>query len=289
MRVVVVYTLGLLLLMSACERKAHLDLPYEGDKIVVNTFIQADSPVYVRVTQSQPAAILDDTKFKELYYAELTLLENGQPFGPLQWQVINGRGYFVSAQPARPGKYYSLTAAASGLTSVSGADSIPQQPDISDLFTQKTSNRIRFTLKDPLGTEDYYRIRLYRADSVAGIIRPVQRIEFRLDPSYNNNFEDIIGDAYDRDVVLSDERIAGKTTLFVLQTRNPVDFDYLVAEVSGLTESGYRYLQSLSNQVENGQDSTTVLGPQIEVYSNIQNGYGIVAGMYAKRVSCRIQ
>jgi hypothetical protein len=289
MRVVVVCTLGLLLLASACERKAQLDLPYEGDKIVVNTFIQADSPVYIRVTKSQPAAILDDTRFEELSYAALTLLENGEPFGPLQWQVINGRGYFVSAQPARPGKHYSLTAAAAGLTTVSGADSMPQQPDISDLFTQKTSNRVRFTLKDPPGSADYYRIRLYRADSVAGIVRALQKIEFRLDPAYSNNFADIIGDAFYRDVVLKDERIAGKAVQFVLQTSDPVDFDYLIAEVSGLTEGGFRYLQSLNNQVENSQDSTNFLGPPVEVYSNIQNGYGIVAGVYAKRVSCRIQ
>lgn len=289
MRIIVVCTLGLVLLMTACEQKASLDLPYEGDKIVLNSFIQADSPVYIRVTQSQPAAVINDLGFKELPNASVTLSENGQPFGPLYWQVINGRGYFVSANRAKPGRHYSITAAAMGLTSVSGSDTMPGQPDISDLFAQKTGNRVRFTLKDPEGIENFYRIRLYRADSVNGVITAVQKLEYRLDPAFSNNFADIIGDTYYKDVMINDERIEGKTVQFVLQTREQVTYAHLIAEVSGLTEGGFRYLQSLNNQVENSQDSANVLGPPVKVYSNIQNGYGIVAGIYAKRVSCRVE
>jgi hypothetical protein len=289
MRIIVIGMLALIFLFTACEKRADLSLPYEGDKIVVNTFIQADSPVYIRVTQSQPATILNDLNFKELSGAQVTLMENGQEFAPLSWQVINGRGYFISALPARPGRRYTVTVSAAGLTQVSGSDTMPAQPDIHSLFARKTGNSIRFTLVDPAAQKNYYRLRIYRADTVNGVLAAVQKLEFRVDPSLSNNFGDLMSDAYYRDVVISDERINGKSLQFVLQTRSEVNFDHLIAEVCGLTEGGYKYLQSVNSQMENVQDSSNVLGQSVNVYSNIQNGYGIVAGIHAKRISCKVE
>jgi hypothetical protein len=288
MRIIIAGILACIFLFTACEKRANVELPYEGDKIVVNTFIQADSPVYIRVTQSQPATILNDLTFKELAFAQVTLLENGQPFAPLNWQVIGGRGYFVSGIPARPGKRYAITVAANGLTGVNGSDTIPSQPDIRDLFARKTANSIRFTLVDPAREKNYYRLRIYRADTVNGQLTATEKLQFRVDPSLSNNFADLMSDTYYRDVLLNDDRINGKALQMVLQTGSDVNFDHLIAEVCALTESGYRYLRSVNSQGEN-QDSTNVLGQVVKVYSNIQNGYGIVAGIYAKRISCKVE
>jgi len=289
MRIIIAGMLAGIFLFTACEKRANIDLPYEGDKIVVNTFIQADSPVYVRVTQSQPATILNDLAFKELAQAQVSLLENGEPFAPLNWQVIGGRGYFVSAIPARPGKRYAINVSATGLTSVDGSDTIPTQPDIRDLFARKTSNSIRFTLADPGREQNYYRVRIYRADTVNGVLSPVEKLEFRVDPSLSNNFGDLMSDAYYKDVLLNDDRINGKALQLVLQTRYDVNFSHLIAEVCALSEGGFKYFRSVNSQLQNGQDSTNVLGQAVKVYSNIQNGYGIVAGIYAKRISCKVE
>lgn len=288
MRIIVSGTFALIFLFTACERRADLQLPYEGDKIVLNTFIQADSPVYIRVTQSQPATIINDLNFKELSGAQVTLAENGQLFSTLSWKVINGRGYFVSALPARPGRRYTVTVSAAGLTQVSGSDTMPGQPDIRDLFARKNGNSIRFTLTDPVAEKNYYSLRVYSADTLNGVLIAGQKLEFRLDPSLSNNFGDLMSDAYYRDMLISDERINGKALQLVLQTRSEVNVNHLVAEVWGLTEGGYKYLRSVNSQSENA-DSSNVLGQPISVYSNIQNGYGIVAGIYAKRISCKVE
>ncbi|HEY0610967.1 MAG TPA: DUF4249 domain-containing protein [Chitinophaga sp.] len=288
MRIIIAGVLAFIFLFTACEKRANVDLPYDGDKIVVNTFIQADSPVYIRVTQSQPATVINDLAFKELAQAQVTLLENGQPFAPLNWEVIGGRGYFVSAIPARPGKRYAITVAATGLTAVSGSDTIPTQPDIRDLSARKTGNSVRFTLADPGREKNYYRVRIYRADTVNGALSPTEKLQFRVDPSLSNNFGDLMSDTYYRDVILNDDRINGKALQLVLQTASDVNFDHLIAEVCALTEGGYKYLRSANSQMEN-QDSSNVLGQAVKVYSNIQNGYGIVAGIYAKRISCKVE
>jgi hypothetical protein len=109
-----------------------------------------------------------------------------------------------------------------------------------------------------------------------------------MDPSFNNNFGDIISDAYYEDLVVKDERISGKNIVFVLQTSLPVTYKYMVAEVVGLTEPGYRYLKSLDDQ-QDGQEEGNFLAQPVKVYSNVANGYGIVAGMYAKRITCKVK
>jgi hypothetical protein len=289
MRIIIAAMLAFIFLFTACEKRANVELPYEGDKIVVNTFIQADSPVYIRVTQSQPATVLNDLAFRELSQAQVTLLENGQQFAPLNWQVIGGRGYFVSDIPARPGKRYTVNVSATGLTAVDGSDTIPSQPSIRDLFARKTGNSVRFILADAGREKNYYRVRIYRADTVNGVLSPSEKLEFRVDPSLSNNFGDLMSDSYYRDVLINDDRINGKALQLVLQTRSDVNFDHLIAEVCALTEGGYKYFRSVNSQTENGQDSANVLGQAIKVYSNVQNGYGIVAGMYAKRISCKVE
>ncbi|WP_298735861.1 DUF4249 domain-containing protein [uncultured Chitinophaga sp.] len=289
MRIIIAGIIAGIILLTACEKRANVELPYEGDKIVVNTMVQADSPVYVRVTQSQPATILNDLAFKELPQAHVTLLENGLPFASLSWQVIGGRGYFVSDIPAKPGKRYAVHVAATGLDPVYGSDTIPRQPDIRDLFARKTGNSVRLTLSDPGSEQNYYRVRIYRADSVNGELRPVEKLEFRVDPSLTNNFGDLMSDSYYEDVLLNDDRINGKALQLVLQTRFDVNFEYLIAEVCALTAGGYKYLRSVNNQEENGQDGSNVLGQTISVYSNITNGYGIVAGIHAKQISCKVE
>jgi hypothetical protein len=286
MRAFIVYTLGLVFMLAACERQAPINVPYEGDKIVLNTFIQPDSPVYIRVTKSEPVAA-QELDFKELEQAQVSLLGNGEPFAKLRRQVINGRGYFVSDRLARQGLRYTVTAAATGLTAVSASDTIPPQPAISDLYAQKDGNQIRFTLKDP-GASSYYRIRVYRADSSGGALhipRDTPQLEYRLDPSFNDSFADIIRNAYYRDIVIDNQRIAGKTVAFLLQTRYMISSKYLMLEVSSLTQGAFRYLRTRDAQ----QADSIALGPPVKVYSNVENGYGIVAGINTKRISVKVK
>lgn len=288
MRFIIVYAIGLVLMLTACDKKARLDLPYEGDKIVLNTFLLADSVAYIRVTKSEPVVSSNDPEFTELTDAQVTILENGLPFSAVHRKVINGRGYFVSDTAIRPGKIYTVTAAATGLTAVTATDSIPAQPEVSGLFAQKTASQVYFTLKDPGNVINYYRIHIYTADSTDGAIRSLSRIKYRLDPSFNNNFADIISDAYYEDLVVKDERISGKSIVFVLQTSLPVTDKYMIAEIVGLTEPGYRYLKNLDDQQDN-QEEGSFLAQPVKVYSNVANGYGIVAGMYSKRITCKVK
>jgi hypothetical protein len=285
-----IYTISLLILLAACQRESRIDIPYDGDKIVVNSLIQPDSLIYIRVTQSKPVKEYVNLQFPQLSNATVVLEENGIQLPAPQWMEIGGKGYYVSQGVASAGKKYTVSVAYSGLTSVSAADSTPSLPDIKEGIAQKASNRVRFILKDNGAEKNYYRIRVYNAAVVAGVISPLRQdtVNFRLDPSYNNNFIDMIGDAYYSEVLLSDERINDKEVAFVLQTSKEVTAKYMIVEVSNLTNGAYKYLDATYRQ-RIGHDASGISFDPTAIYSNVENGYGIIAGVNAARLSFAVQ
>lgn len=289
MRPFIIVAILCMIIFAACSKESRIAIPYDGDKIVLNTLIQPDSLVYIRVTGSKPVREYQNLKFPELKNAAVTIYEDGKTMPTPEWKVINGKGYFVTQMAARAGSEYRITVSYSGLASVTATDSTPQRPEIRDGAAQKLGNRVRFTLKDNINEKNYYRIRVYNADTVNGIITPFKRdtVKFRLDPSFNNNFADIIGNSYNSEVMLSDERISGKDVLFVLQTSKQVTASYMIVEVSNLTTGAFKYLDGTSDQrLEDGLDFT--LNPE-DIYSNVENGYGIVAGVNAGRLSFAVE
>ena len=289
MRPFTVVAILLIGILAGCRKESRIAIPYDGDKIVLNSLIQPDSLVYIRVTQSKPVREYQNLQFPELKNANVTMYEDGKTLPAPEWKVIGGKGYYVSQQPARAGSQYRVAVSYSGLTSVAATDSTPERPAIREGSAQKSANRVRFTLKDNINEKNYYRIRVYNADTVNGIITPLKRdtVRFRLDPSYNNNFADIIGNAYYSEVLLSDERISGKDVLFVLQTSKEVTASYMIVEVSNLTTGAYKYLDdTYAQRLEDRLDFT--LNP-VDIYSNVENGYGIIAGVNAGRLSFAVE
>lgn len=289
MRSFSLYAILLVILITACEKESRMPIPYDGDKVVLNSIIQPDSLIYIRVTKSKPVKEYGNLRFPELQNAVVVMQENGKTLPTPQWTMINGKGYYVSQGVAKAGMQYTLSVSYTGLASVAAADSTPAGPDVRDPSVQKAANRVRFFLKDNIAEKNYYRIRVYNADTVNGAIVPLKRdtVKFRLDPSYNNNFVDIIGNSYYSEVLLTDERISGKDVLFVLQTSKEITASHMIVEVSGLTRGAYKYLDaSYTQRLEERVDFTS---DPVSIYSNVENGYGIVAGVNARRLSFSVE
>ncbi|SHM18681.1 DUF4249 domain-containing protein [Chitinophaga sp. CF418] len=283
------YAILLAIVMTACEKESRIPIPYDGDKLVLNSLIQPDSLIYIRVTKSKPVKEYGNLRFPEVPGAAVVIQEDGRTLPTPEWRVINGKGYYVSQGVAGAGKQYTVSVSYTGLASVEATDSTPGAPDIKDASAQKASNRVKFSLKDNIAEKNYYRIRIYNADIVNGEIVALKQdtVKFRLDPSFNNNFIDIIGNAYYSEVLLTDERINGKDVLFVLQTSKEITASHMIVEVSGLTRGAYKYLDgTYSQRLEERLDFSV---DPVNVYSNVENGYGILGGVNARRLSFSVQ
>jgi hypothetical protein len=284
------FFVGMLLLLitiTGCERKENIALPYEGDKIVLNSFMQPDSLMYLRVTKNARVGVSDSFNFETLQQAQIRLLEDGIPMAPFTWQVINGKGYFVSASPVKSKHHYTVEAAVPGFKSVTATDSLPVQPVAYGGHAQQPSKRVRFTLNDPAGMKNYYRIRVYAAEEPAAGAPVVPKIimPYRFDPSFSNNFLDKIIESYYNSMVIDDERFNGRELIFVLETQLPVNTPYLLVEVSALTDGAYQYLKTLSLQTE---DNNNIISEPVRIYSNVENGLGIVAGINTRWITIKV-
>ncbi|RAJ10789.1 uncharacterized protein DUF4249 [Chitinophaga skermanii] len=269
---------------QSCEKTVNLDVPYEGDKLVLNSFIQPDSVIYLRVTVSGKPS---NTSFAEVTNAKVQLMENDVEI-PVTFQRIKGFGYYVSTEKAKLGKQYKYVVGASGLDEVSGRDTLPHAPFINLLRARKGGIRARFYLHDRPRVKEYYRVRMYAGDSsaVTHKIEPKVVKKFRFDPSYSNAFTDIATENYYDYALITDERFDGKDTPVVLQLQEAHKAkDFIVVEVTSLTETAYQYLKSLDQQ---RMDEGNVLVEPTRVYSNVLNGYGIVAGVNVRRIYFKI-
>lgn len=269
---------------AACEKKVEIDVPYAGDKIVVNAFIQPDSAIYLRITRSQPPGA---SAFPEIPGADISFTA-GNVNIPLQWQVINGKGYFVSRIPAPKNVLYNIKVIAAGLDTATASDTLPRQPILSEPFAQAGGNRVKFVLKDMKGW-DAYQFRLYKGVMSASTNKIVlsERLQYRFDPSYNNNFTDLITENYRESNFISDERFDGKEITVVMQTKNVnIKGEYIILEVTGLTQDAFKYHKTLELQTLNEGNPLVDLN---RVHTNINRGYGIMAGVNAARLELEIK
>lgn len=259
--------------LAACEKAADIPVAYEGDRIVVNSLVQEDSVLYLRLTRSQPPGA---STFPEITGAAVKLTAGSETI-PLAYRKINEKGYYVSAKTMVTGVRYKVEVSAAGLPAVEATDTLPRRPLLREPFAQKGGNRVKVYLSDLPGA-DRYRIRLYTATQLAdGRYVAKERKYYRFDPSYNNSFTDLITETYHDYALIPDERFDGKEILVVLQTRQVLaEGEVLLLEVNGLTNASWQYLKSIELQKTS---TDNVLMDPATVFSNVDKGYGIFAGL----------
>ncbi|MGX5820791.1 DUF4249 domain-containing protein [Chitinophaga lutea] len=278
------WMLILTLFAAACEKPVEIDIPYDGDRIVLNGFLVPDSVAYIRVTRSQPPGA---AFFPELPEAKLTL-KGGAAVIPLDWQVINGKGYFVTRAPLPAGVTYRIEAAAAGLDTVHAQDTMPRAPQIREPYVQAGGSRVKFVLRDLPG-RDFYRFRLYEAEvpQPGEKAVPHKRLKYRFDPSYNNSFTDLITNSYQESALIADDRFEGKEITVVMQTEAVTQAGKVVLmEVESLSFAAWQYLKSL--ELQNANEGN-LLVEQIRVYSNVDKGFGVFGGTAPSRLEVAVK
>lgn len=275
---------AIIFFITSCERQVSLDLPYDGDKLVLNSIFKNDSVVYAKLTVSQPV------NFNSFNYtvpagAAIKLYENDVYREDMQMVQLNGVTFFRSTAKTIIGKKYTLKATATGFTDVEGADVIPAAvPFVARNFREvatanNTTEKLTVVLPDPAGVTNYYRLRIFSADTNLNATGPRyfkgNELYFQINEFSGNGGFDLFGDSYDSEFIFSDETFNGRE----FQMNVDLDYyggnDYVMVELTALTKETYRYLKS-SNSQQLNQDNPFV--EPTTVYNNIRNGYGITGG-----------
>ena len=258
-----------IILLNSCTKDADVKLPPVESKLVISSFISpSDTIVKVDVSVSQPLYNNSNSGQYSKVADATVQINDGTTFQTLSYNST-GNYYFVNTSvfPIIVGTTYYLTVSTPDGKNVNASTSIPAQNPTLTYSAEKVDdpnndNRYVFKTKwnDTPGTEDYYRLVYY-------------------DKSFNN-LDTTYWQAYFNNI--SDEGKDGST--FEEQ------FEVYLSDYNGVStgelqlihasKEYYLYHKKLIDAAFSG-------GPfsePVQMYSNINGGYGAFAGYYAYKL-----
>jgi hypothetical protein len=277
---------------SSCELIIDIDVPYEGDKIVLNGIQSPDLPWTVELTHTR--YILEDTKlpFSTLTQGDVTLTGDD---GSVQKLNITGPGIFTANAYPLEGHTYTIVAKSPGFEDVRAEmkmpfavriknvvwDSTEVRPSPNPNFYWSSNMKLDVTFDDPADAKNYYGILVVmnmtityqqpnmpepRTDSVT-YFREVAI----LDPA--------IGTDENRPRRFSDNTFNGRTytTHSDVQLQSDPNAKVYRIDVILVTVSEELFKYEESRNLYNSVEGDPFAQP-VQVYSNVTNGFGIFAG-----------
>lgn len=266
--------------LYSCSKDIELNMTLANPTLVINSLLTPNEAVTVRLTST--TSILDST-YPNIENAQVTLFEDGNAVSKLKQ---NSEGLYTSEYHPKAGSVYKITASASGFDSVIAVDSIPSNyPDIKDIafrypsviMEDITFGKLSIQLKDPENrATSFYEIILTTEMEFGGKIIS-NYVNF-----YAANKAVTIKDwdpPYPNTILFTNQSFPGKLidfTVFVNNNTCPI------VKVRRVSYNYYKFKTTLYlHQYTQAWNRETMddffKGEPVEMYSNIENGFGIFA------------
>ncbi len=280
----------------SCETVIDVNIPLEPTKLVINSTLIPGEPFRVNLSGSQH--ILDNGDYKSVSGAEIKIYENGQLLTTLP-DSTDGKYISGSFMP-KAGKKYSIEARKNGFEAVTAEETLPEKSAkiISvKIDTVETNDfgyiekRLEFDIEidDEGNTENYYEIIVQR--KTTGV-----RYDFSQEPpvitdttisvrnlylqSEDPGLEEFQN--YGQSIYFDDGLFNGKKYHMKISTNSERYYDskdvlddYYEIYLRNTSEAYYLYRRS--TELQNWTEDDPFAQP-VQVYNNINNGYGIFAG-----------
>ena len=276
------------LLLTGCNKVIEIDIPEHKQKAVVSCLFHKDSTFKMYISKS--VGVPDDLS-GPVENAFVKLYKNGVLSDTL---FFNGNLY-QSHITAQPNTSYAFNAVVENLEPVHAKDTVPDAPVLGSCSTEDMQVTIdemiynqlaKIEIIDPHGIKNYYELFLLAqyTDTIFGSGDCTERIGAYSDnPVFNeNNFRSI--DSF----VFDDKLFDGETVILPVNYTSPsidnngtmVYFDYtLTVVLRSISKAYYDYLIRLDNHLTaQWSDIWDGVSVPVQMYSNIENGYGIFAG-----------
>ncbi len=285
----IVYIVLLLAIWASCQDHIHLDDMTTEGKIVVYCFPCSDDTLYVNVSRSLPTNVKVATpltvKDVECWIdgKSATVKYKGRQGGTSQTDV-----YYVVCK-CTPQTAVRLRVSAEGLKDVFSETTIPDYPHFSKmgadtiLLKGEWYTRLHFTLANS-GQRAYYAVRVIAGNDSDSLYREfVQNINTDGEPLLNNYSGGDIDDFgtsdeyYHHIYIFDNSQIHGDT--YVMHLNMPLKnyIRYYRVQLFSITKDYYLFMKAINN-VYNNNFSEYGLSFVTPSYTNVQNGFGVVAG-----------
>jgi hypothetical protein len=249
----------------------------------------------------------DNDNFQGITDATVTILEGGQYLTtltptptPRGFDEINWKGWYTSLPVvSKAGKTYEIKVSAPGFNTISAISHIPVPVEISRVDVVSTTRDensmipVDIYFYDPGETENFYEIFVRRDEK---LINPdgeyngaYQMALLTQDPAYYykvESYKDFLKPPKPLPVLFNDVGLNGKlikiSALFYAPINVPFPdegytFEITYSIVLRTLSKGY-YLYKTSKQLQQNTNNDPFAQP-VPIYSNVQNGFGIFAGV----------
>ncbi len=314
----------LTLLTVSCEEV----IPFKGEKIdpkiVIYSLLQPDSVITVSVAKSH--AVFEEKYVpRQITDAVVKLYRDGELLETLTYVPPEPQPEYYSAIPyskyvsqgVKPayGSTYMIEVEMAGMKKAAGEARLPDIIPVIGLDTIENlpvggnlimEAKVRF--RDPGGENNFYRIAarcaegMYYGDKSVPWSPEMPVSIYENDCSYASDNDPVISpqkeeqDLFGMQIentyhIFSDELIAGKEYALTLELnhRQPdtdyYEFSLFNFELQSITEDFYMYLRTSSAHMQTFDDYIT---EPVLVFTNIENGLGVVGAMSSSAVTLKI-
>lgn len=273
----------LFVILSSCTKEVDITLPDIESKLVVTSLLTADSLLTVHISKS---VSITDTANLIVENATAILYINGTLQEVLDY---DSNGFYVSKSIVQKKENYEIKVTAPSFQQVQSTAQIPEQVKlIATNFTQNAGideegyefSTVSIQFRDQESTQDFYEIQFYEEHLGYKDEKFVYGFGgFSYDPIIKAEGDQ---EYYPDYLLLSDELINGETVNLDINFFDRSSSDRtlkIYLEFRAVSRDYYLYKKSLirhlANQFPDIWDGT---GEPAQLFTNIENGYGIFAG-----------
>jgi hypothetical protein len=297
---IILSAVAIVLLISACEKEVTIKVPQKDPSLVLIALPEKGDLITASVGRSrhilEPRPGFDLREHYAVKNAQVVVFENGVSidtltYHPTEYLYKSGRGRVI-----RQGYTYSVKINAPDFKEVTGETIVPSQSEIAEVRWEKdvrtnsygeSVDEVFIKLNDPAAEKNFYLIKVFQATypgytpfavgCVSTTDKDIETIGYEEDPAETERCLD--GD----NLLMKDLNFDGgqkqlKLSIVSsqLQTINgPSGETYRpYIKVYRITEDQFRFAKSY-NVFDNTEDNP--FAEPVNVYSNIKNGYGILA------------
>lgn len=310
-----IYTLSILaiLLFTSCERDSYIELPAHNSMLVINCKFNTDSLWLFRVSES--LSMLDTANIKYNTSATIKILKDGQVVETLNNANQIKDGFYQSRTQPEIAETYSIEVSSNGFPTATASETLPKSIQVEDIETEifvtehyrdeyevyddegnimpdtmevfeywEFNYNISFVINDNSDESNYYSFFMYTQDTSYAWNEETFEEDTSKLAIYKNT---VYLESNDPSVVIlnnstifNDELFNGKNKRITFKgvgySDKPSQRYYL--KINALSEAYDNYERSY--ELYWNKDGDPFSEP-VQVYSNVNNGFGIFAGFSA--------
>lgn len=269
-----------IMMLTACELVVDIDVPFEGEQLTVNSFFSPDS--VWRASVSLNRFILNTQPFRRVTNATVIVSDEN---GPVDTLVHEGNGVYRSDNgKPQARKRYTISASTVVHGAVHAESFVPPAALVSNVeiqssdFNGEPSSRITLQISDEPTTENYYAITVEIGYEY--LSPEYEVLSFRYPAMLGRDDEGFQEDEQitnDNAMLIKDVFYSGPEMNVTVHSPdwNLVHAPDVYVSVKTISKDYYDFI--LTSSLQN-QTSGNPFAQPVQVYSNVQNGFGIFAG-----------